>query len=169
MSSPRPIFIAISGIKNSGKTTLIAGVLPLLSRCGLRVAVIKHDGHSFEPDVPGTDSYIARHAGAYGTAVFSGRLFQIVKEASTEEQSLALAFPEADLVLLEGFKHSAYPKIELVRRGNSEKPVGLPETLLAVATDIEGFSGPPGVPIIPMDPEAAVRVIIGYLKAKGRL
>ena len=49
-----PDVIAVSGEKNSGKTTLIEAVLPILAARGYRVAVIKHDGHSFEPDVPGT-------------------------------------------------------------------------------------------------------------------
>ena len=44
---------AVSGIKNSGKTTLITRVLPILARHGIRTAVIKHDGHDFEADVPG--------------------------------------------------------------------------------------------------------------------
>ena len=39
----RPVLLAVSGVKNSGKTTLIEHLLPLLSVKGIRTAVIKHD------------------------------------------------------------------------------------------------------------------------------
>ena len=52
----RPAVVAVSGVKNSGKTTLIIEMLPYLTEKGLRVAVIKHDGHSFEPDPVCTDT-----------------------------------------------------------------------------------------------------------------
>lgn len=102
---------AISGYKHTGKTTLITKLIPLLKNKGYKVAVIKHDGHDFEGDVPDTDSYKAFHAGAYGTAVFSKNKFLIHKKISDiDENELQQAFPEADIILLEGFKDSAYPK-----------------------------------------------------------
>ena len=58
----KPQIFAISGVKNSGKTTLITQILPILSGQGLAVATIKHDGHDFDADVPGTDTY--RHCKA---------------------------------------------------------------------------------------------------------
>lgn len=67
----QPVIFAVSGYKNTGKTTLITGIIPILTEKGYQVAVIKHDGHEFESDVPGTDSYQHQKAGAYGTAVFS--------------------------------------------------------------------------------------------------
>lgn len=82
-----------------------------LTQRGLRVATIKHDGHDFTPDVPGTDSFRHREAGAYGTAVFSGSRFMVTKEYSgMDEKTLMSAFPEADVILIEGLKHSGYPK-----------------------------------------------------------
>ena len=53
----RPAVLAVSGVHNSGKTTLLEKLLPVLRSRGLKVGVIKHDGHDFTPDVPGTDSY----------------------------------------------------------------------------------------------------------------
>ena len=52
----RPAVLAVSGVHNSGKTTLLEKLLPVLRSRGLKVGVIKHDGHDFTPDVPGTDS-----------------------------------------------------------------------------------------------------------------
>ena len=51
------LILAVSGVKNSGKTTLIASLLPELKKRGLHVAVIKHDGHEFDADIPGTDTW----------------------------------------------------------------------------------------------------------------
>ncbi len=107
----KPIIYAISGYKNSGKTTLMTRLVAELVRRGYRVATIKHDGHDFEPDVPGTDSWRHRQAGAYGTAVFSGSRFLVTKECqNVDETALMQAFPEADIILIEGLKHSPYPK-----------------------------------------------------------
>ena len=132
----RPFLFAVSGVKNSGKTTLITKLIPIFVKYGLKVASVKHDGHDFDADVPGTDSYRHMKAGAYGTAVFSASKYMVVKkqEHTTEEQLVRL-FPEADLILLEGFKKSPYPKIEIVRKGNSKAPVCTDESLTAVAAD----------------------------------
>ena len=64
-NSKKPVLIAVSGVKNSGKTTLIQKVIPKLNENGLKVATIKHDGHDFEADVEGTDTYKHKKAGAY--------------------------------------------------------------------------------------------------------
>ena len=71
---------AVSGVKNSGKTTLIERLIPLFAAENLSVSVIKHDGHDFVPDVPDTDSYRLRNAGAQGVAVFSGRRMMIIRQ-----------------------------------------------------------------------------------------
>ena len=134
----RKRIVAISGIKNSGKTTLICRLLENFKEKGLRVAVLKHDGHDFEPDVPGTDTYRQLQAGAYGTAVFSKGKYMLVKQQpQISEKELMEFFPEADLILLEGFKYSTYPKIEIVRKGNSAESVSNPERLMAIATNLD--------------------------------
>lgn len=138
MKNERQRIFAISGVKNSGKTTLITRLLPLLTAEGLRVATIKHDGHDFNADVPGTDTYRHFQAGAYGTAIFSDSKFMVVKQqADITEEDLMECFPEADLILLEGFKTCPYPKIELIRKGNSSKSVCEGYQLTAIATDLE--------------------------------
>ena len=137
--------IAVSGVKNSGKTTLIEALLPLLSARGLKTAVLKHDGHSFAADREGTDTCRFLAAGAFGAAIFDGEKFQAVKRLSVNESDLIALYPEADLILLEGFKWTAYPKLELVRSGVSRQPVCAPETLLALVTDTDARL--PGVPV----------------------
>ena len=133
----KPIVAAVSGVKNSGKTALMETLIRELSRRGLQVAAIKHDGHDFTPDVPGTDSWRFGQAGACGYAIYSPVRCQLVRQArGLCERDFLDAFPDADVILLEGFKDSSYPKIEVVRAGNSAAPVCDPATLLAVATDL---------------------------------
>jgi molybdopterin-guanine dinucleotide biosynthesis protein B len=139
---------AVCGVKNSGKTTLIEKLIREYAARGVRTAVIKHDGHDFTCDVPGTDSSRFYEAGAYGTAVFSdNRIFvhrreiggQPDRETWEKEKvtELVSLFPDADLILVEGLKNSSLPKIEIVRRGISENPVSNPEGRLFIVTDFE--------------------------------
>ena len=106
----KPLIYAVSGYKNTGKTRLINALIPRLSEMGLRVACIKHDGHDFEPDVPGTDSRSFRDSGAIGCAVFSAGRFMLTRETACDERLLMSAFPDADIILIEGLKNSKYPK-----------------------------------------------------------
>lgn len=107
-----PVFFAVSGYKNSGKTTFLTRLIPELLRLGLRVAVIKHDGHDFTPDVPGTDSDRCRRAGAFGTAVFSSERYLLTRTfPGIDEAQLAQSFPDADVILIEGLKDKAYPRV----------------------------------------------------------
>ena len=126
----RPAVLAVSGVHNSGKTTLLEKLLPVLRS--------KHDGHDFTPDVPGTDSYRLREAGAEGVAVYSGTRYLLAEEFRLTEQDLLALFERHgyDLVLLEGFKSSGWPKIEVVRSAISDAPVSFQP--LAVVGDIPG-------------------------------
>ena len=162
-----PAVVAVSGVKNSGKTTLIAALIPHLTAAGLKVATVKHDGHSFQADPEGTDTGIHMEAGAWGTAIFDGETYTVVRRDAVEERELIARFPDADLVLLEGFKHSTWPKLELVRAGNSTQSVCDPATLLALVTDQDLTVE--GVPSIPFDGQAAAQVVLDYLKGEGRL
>lgn len=153
--------IAVSGVKNSGKTTFIEGLLPQLQARGLRVAVIKHDAHSFEPDVEGTDSWRMRRAGACGVAVYCDTHFLLVREGETSVDTLCAMFPDADVILYEGGKASDYPKIEVVRAANSRRCVCKPATLLAVATDVPGAF--PALKIGLCDYAAAADLILAQL------
>lgn len=140
MINPNQKIIAISGIKNSGKTTLIEKLIPLLKARNLRIATIKHDGHDFCPDVEGTDSFRHRQAGAFGTAIFSKNRWMVIKEESNiDVKDLISQFPEADLIILEGFKFSPYPKVEIVRGDNSNSPVSKKETVLSYVSDLDKF------------------------------
>lgn len=133
-----PPAAAVCGVKNSGKTTLLEGVLPVLKRWGIRTAVIKHDGHDFVPDVPGTDSFRLREAGAYGTAVYSARRYMLTAERDAPSlKDIAASFQDAALILLEGGKELSCPKIEVVRAAVSGAAVCPPDSLAGICTDAD--------------------------------
>lgn len=134
----KQIIVAVCGVKNSGKTTLIEKLVMELSERGMKTAVIKHDGHDFLCDIPGTDSYRFQKAGAYGTAVFSDYRTFIHKEGCGErEEELIEQFPEAEIIFLEGLKNSVYPKIEVIRKAVSSEPVSNPVGRFLIVTDWE--------------------------------
>lgn len=171
---------AVSGVKNSGKTRLIAKLIPYFQSKGMTVSVIKHDGHDFEPDVPETDSYRLRKAGAEGVAVFSDSRMMIIKENRTPSSRKSLeeqvreavkAFPGSDVIILEGFKHSSYPKIEVLRKGNSIEPVCGAKDLMGLVTAFSPEELPEKYRNIPIfDPDECGRLAESILKylSEGR-
>lgn len=158
----QPVVVAVSGIKNAGKTTFLEEILPLLRGHGLRVGVIKHDGHSFVPDVPGTDSFRLREAGAQAVAVYSAGRWMLVREEPAPLSELISHMSDMQLILLEGQKDSLWPKIELVRAAVSQQSICRPETLLALATDCAVCV--PGVPTIALDGyEQAAQLLLRFV------
>jgi molybdopterin-guanine dinucleotide biosynthesis protein MobB len=116
-------FCAYSG---TGKTTLLTQLIPELNRRGLRLAVLKHAHHDFDVDTPGKDSYEMRKAGAQQVLVASHVRWALMTEAPTEgDPDLThllrqLDASKADIVLVEGFKKLALPKIELHRAAHNK-------------------------------------------------
>lgn len=146
----KPYVAAVSGVKNSGKTTFLEKLVRELTKRGYRTAVIKHDGHDFQADVEGTDTFRMQKAGAFGTCIFSKNKWMAVKqEPLTTPSSLLALFPEADIILFEGMKDSSLPKLELVRKGVSSGHVCAPETLIGLVTDTDLKI--PGVPVFGME------------------
>jgi molybdopterin-guanine dinucleotide biosynthesis adapter protein len=108
-----------AGYSGSGKTTLIEKVIPELIASGLRVSLIKHAHHSFDIDKPGKDSYRHREAGAHEVLIASSQRWVLMHELRAVEEpsldDLLKQFSDCDLVLVEGYKFSSVPKIEIFR------------------------------------------------------
>ncbi|NOQ88163.1 MAG: molybdopterin-guanine dinucleotide biosynthesis protein B [Gammaproteobacteria bacterium] len=141
LSFPKPVlgFAAYSG---TGKTTLLVKLLPLLKSQGLRVAMIKHTHHDFDIDKPGKDSFELRKAGANQVLVASDKRCALMTEYEQQaepdllELINKLALEKVDLVLVEGFRHLQFPKIEL-HRPSTAKDLIFPEdkSVVAIASD----------------------------------
>ena len=130
----------IAGFSGSGKTTLIERVIPQLTARGLKVAVIKHTHHDFDMDRPGKDSWRAREAGAAMVLLSSDHRTALLTEHRDTPPTLAdllAQLPPCDLVLVEGYKREAIPKLE-VHRAETKQPWLFPDDphILAVASDI---------------------------------
>ncbi|WP_241006254.1 molybdopterin-guanine dinucleotide biosynthesis protein B, partial [Aeromonas media] len=111
-------FVAWSG---TGKTTLLERLIPLLGQRGLRLGVLKHTHHHFDMDKPGKDSHRLRQAGARQVMAASSLRHALICETPEGEPSLEALlarfdWERLDLLLVEGFKHRHFPKIELHRR-----------------------------------------------------
>ncbi|MBU3693443.1 MAG: molybdopterin-guanine dinucleotide biosynthesis protein B [Rhodocyclaceae bacterium] len=108
-----------AGFSGSGKTTLIERVIPLLTARGLRVSLVKHAHHDFDIDKPGKDSHRHREAGASEVLVSGGKRWALMHELRSEPEpglaALLAHLSPCDLVLVEGFKHDAIPKLEVHR------------------------------------------------------
>ena len=118
---PRPL-IGLCAFSGTGKTTLLTKLIPIMNDRNLRIGIVKHAHHSFDIDHPGKDSYELRHAGANQVAVASRERIAWIKEYSDDRDDTtllevlsALDINSLDMVIVEGFKHESFPKIELHR------------------------------------------------------
>ncbi len=121
-SSIRPPILGFCAYSGTGKTTLLTSLLPLLKAQGVKVGMVKHAHHKFDTDRPGKDSYELRKAGAQQMLVSSSKRWALVTEllegedeANLDELIAHLDHAALDLILVEGFKREAFPKIELHR------------------------------------------------------
>ena len=132
--------IGLAGWSGSGKTTLITKLVPCLLARGLTVSTLKHAHHGFDLDKPGKDSFMHRAAGATEVIISSAKRWAILHELRAEEEwdmaALVGKMSPVDLVLVEGFKRDAFPKLEIHRAVNG-KPLLHPEDphIVAVACD----------------------------------
>jgi len=130
----------IVGWKNSGKTTLVAALVREFCARGLRVSTVKHAHHAFDLDRPGKDSYQHRDAGAHEVLIAShGRWALLHELRGAAEPALAGLLQHmspVDLVLVEGFKGEAHPKLEVRRRDSSGAPLSDTDPhIVAIASD----------------------------------
>jgi molybdopterin-guanine dinucleotide biosynthesis adapter protein len=129
-----------AGYSGSGKTTLLEQLIPFFRAQGLQLALIKHAHHDFDIDQPGKDSYRHRKAGAGEVLITSDQRWALMHELRGEPEPdlashLARLSP-CDLVLVEGFKHAALPKLEIHRAANG-KPLLFAQDphIVAIASD----------------------------------
>jgi molybdopterin-guanine dinucleotide biosynthesis protein B len=158
-AGPTPV-IGIAGWKKSGKTTLVVRLIEEFTRRGLKVASIKHAHHNFQIDDAETDSARHRRAGAAQVAVVSAKRWALISElggASEPDLAEVLAWlGPCDLVIVEGYKSAAVPKIE-ARRSAASSRASLADgdpNVIAIAADHAADGR--GLPVFSLDDIAAI-------------
>ena len=133
--------IGLAGWSGSGKTTLIKKLIPCLITRGVSVSTLKHAHHGFDLDQPGKDSFFHRAAGATEVIISSAKRWAILHELREQPEwdlgALVAKMSPVDLVLVEGFKRDAFPKLEIHRVENG-KPLIHPEDphIVAIASNV---------------------------------
>lgn len=142
MITARVPLLGLAAYSGTGKTTLLAKIIAIFRQRGLRVGVIKHAHHTFEIDYPGKDSYILRKAGANQVLIGSRKRWALIVERLHEQDLYFEEYLEnldqdnLDIILVEGFKPEAIPKIELNRADLNSTYLYLTDSsIIAVATD----------------------------------
>jgi molybdopterin-guanine dinucleotide biosynthesis protein B len=158
--------IGLAGWSGSGKTTLITKVLPRLIARGQRVSTVKHAHHGFDLDQPGKDSFMHRAAGATEVVISSANRFAILHELRGGPEwdlpDLLGKLSPVELVLVEGFKRDAFPKLEIHRVANG-KPLLQPADPHIVAIACDTALPEAKVPVIDLnDIEGVVDVLLKH-------
>ncbi len=136
-TNPPPI-LSIVGWSDEGKTTLLEKIIPELGHRGFRVGTIKHDSHGFDLDRPGKDSWRHKKAGAAVTVLSSPLQVGLVMDVDHDHspRELISFLGGVDIILTEGYKREAHPKIEVFRAGKEREPACKGDRyLLAIVTD----------------------------------
>jgi molybdopterin-guanine dinucleotide biosynthesis protein B len=152
MDKLHPPIVIIAGRSGSGKTTLLERLIPELKKKGLRVGSIKHHKEGdFDIDHPGKDSWRHKKAGAEKTVISSPTRIGLVMDADHDHRpdELIHFFHEMDIVLVEGHKEEALPKVEIFRPELHGSPLFLKDPgLIAVMTNSTLKTG---VPVLSLD------------------
>lgn len=144
----------LAGWSGAGKTTLIEALLADFVARGLRVSTLKHAHHAFDLDQPGKDSHRHRVAGATEVLVVSenrwAQIHELRGDPEPSFEELVARLSPVDLVLVEGFKRHAHPKLEIFRPSLGREPLWRDDPhIVAVASDapIPGLA----LPLLPLD------------------
>ena len=111
-----PQILLIAGKSDSGKTTLLEKLIAELKTRGHRIGSVKHTHDGFDFDKKGKDSWRHKKAGTAATLVITDTRVAMVKEDTAPPiEKMIRYLGDMDLILAEGFKKQALPKIEIFR------------------------------------------------------
>jgi len=134
-----PQIIALIGKPDSGKTTLLEKLIPELNQRGYKIGTVKHHVHQFEMDRKGKDTWRHKQAGARTVALSSPTGLGVIRDVDHDhgiEELLDRYYYDVDLVIAEGYKSTALPKIEIFRPAAHKSPlIDRDETWVAMISD----------------------------------
>jgi molybdopterin-guanine dinucleotide biosynthesis protein B len=156
----RPPAIGVAGWKNSGKTTLVTGLVAELARRGFKVATVKHAHHAFQIDDAETDSARHRRAGAAQVAIVSASRWALVRELGADPEptldEMIDRLDPCDLVIVEGYKRAPIPKIEVRRRASARAEPLAPADPDVVAIAADHACDGAGRPVFALDDASGI-------------
>ena len=155
----KPPIVAVVGKSNAGKTTYLEKLIKELKNRNIKVGTIKHDVHGFDIDKPGKDTWRHAQAGADAVIISSPSKVAVIKQVEHEMSldQVAEYISDMDIILTEGFKRSAKPKIEINRMAHSTELLCTPDELIALVSDAEWNLG---VPVFDLDDAAGVACLL---------
>jgi molybdopterin-guanine dinucleotide biosynthesis protein MobB len=144
----------VVGWKNAGKTTLVERLVAEISRRGFSVSTVKHTHHKVDVDQSGKDSFRHRQAGARQVILSSSARWAIMTELrgapETPLKELLTHLAPVDLVIVEGYKRDAHPKVETWRAETGQPLIALDDpTVRAIASN--DAPGDVSQPVIGLD------------------
>lgn len=154
--------VCFVGRHNSGKTTVISRLIPLLKAEGIEAAVIKHAHHALKIQDTEDSGRIFAAGAAAMIAVSPDLTIQYQRQPEPELEKLIEGLPEhIDLVIVEGYKSSLYPKIEVLSQEINPESYGLNNTIAYVSD----FDIDTSLPVYPLDePEKLVSFLLNIIK-----
>lgn len=155
-------FSAYSGV---GKTTLVEKLIRILKAKGLRVAVIKHDGHGFEMDHEGKDTWRFTRAGADITMIASAKKTAYIEQREYSLKQMIEMIRDVDLILVEGYKNADIPRIGMARKETGKGFTADIGQFIALVTNMEVKTELPCFD--PDDAEGVAQWIITHITEKN--
>jgi molybdopterin-guanine dinucleotide biosynthesis protein B len=147
----------VIGWKNSGKTSLMERLVADVSRRGFSVSTVKHVHHEVDLDQPGKDTYRHRQAGAREVVLASADRLAIMVEHRGPEPELPAVLARmapVDLILVEGYKRDAHPKVEVWRQETGHPLIQPGDPLVRAVASDAAMSLP--VPVLDLNDTRAV-------------
>ncbi|SFP08737.1 molybdopterin guanine dinucleotide biosynthesis accessory protein MobB [Oscillibacter sp. PC13] len=132
MTAPIISFIGWSGV---GKTTFLERLIPALKARGIRLALLKQDGHEFDMDKEGKDSWRFTQSGADVVTIANQAHAAVLLNRPTDFSEILAHVRDVDLILTEGYHNLHYPQIEIHRKGFETLRCLYPDQLIALVTD----------------------------------
>jgi molybdopterin-guanine dinucleotide biosynthesis protein B len=141
--------ISFVGRSGAGKTTFLEKLISEMKCRGFRVGVIKHDSHGFEMDHPGKDTWRHAKAGADVVCIASAEKFAMIKRTSAEMSldEVIARVDDVDIIFVEGYRNQGHRLVEIFRRDGATPPLGNPQELYAVVSDIVLYQTVPHFPV----------------------
>ncbi len=130
-----PPMIAVTGWSGSGKTTFMEKLIAELIHRGYSVGSLKHDAHGFEMDREGKDTWRFNKAGALNVGIIGPEKWALLGKGDFSPEQMRKIMPKTDIILVEGYKLSHLPKIEIHRKATGKDIICHDKSLIALATD----------------------------------